>query len=483
MGNLVWHEYARFVSIAANCYAMWAAFWGIYYRKFFWDFLHGIVRAPGGIQPAASDSIFISIIVKAPVVQLLSFVLAFVILSLERPLPFLKDSSIHRSFPIRIVLLLLQTFLGMLFYQLPASFEAARAAGDLHFFPSTVHTHAEDGIDFEIRLCPALQKKPAAPAPEFDAVEDASPAKAPQDPFAPPYTPGLFLGEVKDEFEGREYVVLFNKYSVVPHHFLIVTKEFQSQTAPLFPADLVQVYLFLVAAKKAGRTFFAFYNCGDLSGASQPHKHVQILPLDDPDGPPVEKLAREAKTDREDQPFSLPLPYANHVRRLPASLPRAAPEALEPALAAASMAVLDLAIQTVRHAPAHPRGPPSYNVLLTLEHVHCVPRARECAALALAPGGDALPVNALGFAGMLLVKGEREMDAVVARGVRSVLAESPNMPSRAGVDEASLVQNRGAKSRELACPAGVQNVEARGIGASEPEAETRDVEDLTNTSH
>ena len=30
--------------------AVWGAFWGIYYRKFFFDFLHGIVRAPGGVQ-------------------------------------------------------------------------------------------------------------------------------------------------------------------------------------------------------------------------------------------------------------------------------------------------------------------------------------------------------------------------------------------------------------------------------------------------
>lgn len=28
------------------------------------------------------------------------------------------------------------------------------------------------------------------------------------DPFAPPYTPSLLLGEVKDEFEGHEYVIL-----------------------------------------------------------------------------------------------------------------------------------------------------------------------------------------------------------------------------------------------------------------------------------
>ena len=30
---------------------------------------------------------------------------------------------------------------------------------------------------------------------------------------------------------------------------------------------------------------------GELSGASQPHKHLQLIPID-ADGPPVEKLAR-----------------------------------------------------------------------------------------------------------------------------------------------------------------------------------------------
>ena len=35
---------------------------------------------------------------------------------------------------------------------------------------------------------------------------------------------------------------------------------------------------------------------GDLSGASQPHKHVQLIPVED-DGPPVERLARAMKVD------------------------------------------------------------------------------------------------------------------------------------------------------------------------------------------
>ena len=79
----------------------------------------------------------------------------------------------------------------------------------------------------------------------------------------------------------------------------------------------------------------AFYNCGPVSGASQPHKHVQVvpLPLDDPerssssssgasDGAPGSSLARPPMWDavaaaaaaagaQPGQPFGLRnLPYA-----------------------------------------------------------------------------------------------------------------------------------------------------------------------------
>ena len=41
------------------------------------------------------------------------------------------------------------------------------------------------------------------------------------DPFAPPYVPGLFLGEVRDEFEGHEYVVLVSHPSRFRLPFLV----------------------------------------------------------------------------------------------------------------------------------------------------------------------------------------------------------------------------------------------------------------------
>jgi len=158
----------------------------------------------------------------------------------------------------------------------------------------TYHLNSTRAIQFEISLCPALQHKPTLPTPHFGVDETV---KKTLDPFAPPYIPNLYLGELKDEIDEEEYVLLvskkviflrvrmdidratkLNKYSVVPNHFLLVTKgvalcgccwhpnhtsftEFQSQSTPLFPCDLVQAYLLLDAARKAGYNMLAFYNC------------------------------------------------------------------------------------------------------------------------------------------------------------------------------------------------------------------------------
>ncbi|KAI5826299.1 hypothetical protein K523DRAFT_89451 [Schizophyllum commune Tattone D] len=117
MGNLVWHEYSRLVSVTASVYTVWASFWAILYRKFFWDFVNGTVRDPGGIQPANSDMIFIQLIVRAPIIPILAMVLGFMLIALEIPLPFLKSTAIYRSLVLRIVLLFFQAFLTIMFYQ------------------------------------------------------------------------------------------------------------------------------------------------------------------------------------------------------------------------------------------------------------------------------------------------------------------------------------------------------------------------------
>ncbi|KAG5720291.1 hypothetical protein E4T56_gene2023 [Termitomyces sp. T112] len=117
MGNLIWHQYARLASITVSVYAVWASFFGFIYRKFFWDFIGGVLRSPGGIQPSPNAAIFITVIVKAPIIQILSMILGMFIVALEFPLPPLNKFSIYRSIILRIVLLLFQSLLTTLFYQ------------------------------------------------------------------------------------------------------------------------------------------------------------------------------------------------------------------------------------------------------------------------------------------------------------------------------------------------------------------------------
>ncbi|THU95381.1 hypothetical protein K435DRAFT_755884 [Dendrothele bispora CBS 962.96] len=117
MGNLIWHDLGRFISITASVYAVWSAFYGIYFRKFFWDFVGAILRDPGGLQPAPGAKVFITLIVKNPIIQIFAMIVGFGMVALEFPIPQIKGSGIHRSFALKIVLLLFQAFLTILYYQ------------------------------------------------------------------------------------------------------------------------------------------------------------------------------------------------------------------------------------------------------------------------------------------------------------------------------------------------------------------------------
>jgi len=117
MGNLIWHEYSRLVAITASVYTFWAGFWGLIWRKFFWDFVGGTLRDPGGIQAPSRDAFFITLIVKAPVIQVISIALAGFIIALEFPVPYLKGTKLHRIIALRIPLLLAQALFAVLFYQ------------------------------------------------------------------------------------------------------------------------------------------------------------------------------------------------------------------------------------------------------------------------------------------------------------------------------------------------------------------------------
>jgi len=117
MGKLIWHELSRYISLTASVYAVWASFWGFFFRKFFWDFIGGILRSPGGLQPSPKFALFINVIVKYPIVQIGTMALGFTIIALEYPIPILKGTAIYRSIALRVVLLIMQAAGTVLFYQ------------------------------------------------------------------------------------------------------------------------------------------------------------------------------------------------------------------------------------------------------------------------------------------------------------------------------------------------------------------------------
>ncbi|KAK4055249.1 bifunctional AP-4-A phosphorylase/ADP sulfurylase [Microbotryomycetes sp. JL201] len=291
---------------------------------------------------------------------------------------------------------------------------------------------AATGIPFEIRFAPALQKKPTDPS---TTTEGARPVKDKPDPFAAPYQEGLFVTEDvvrEDERDttGERFAVLLNKFCVTPRHFLLVTKDFAPQTAPLTPLELVATYSIL---KQLGarEKHLAFFNCGPLSGASQPHKHLQFIPL--PNGTaPFDTFIEDNKPSNPRDPFQLPLPYANFTTILS---PPQDQQSWPAYFARTFLPLLDLMIEHLRRL-AHGDGQTaiklsslSYNVIMTLSYMQIVPRMAEDYEL---PNRERVSVNSLGFAGMLLVKSSSALQAVQEIGVLRVLQGVAYRPVAAG---------------------------------------------------
>lgn len=74
---------------------------------------------------------------------------------------------------------------------------------------------------------------------------------------------------------------MLNKFPVIAEHFIIATKANKPQTHVLEQDDLEATHACLRAWHADGRKrLFAFFNSGEHSGASQPHRHVQFLPVE-----------------------------------------------------------------------------------------------------------------------------------------------------------------------------------------------------------
>jgi len=95
-------------------------------------------------------------------------------------------------------------------------------------------------------------------------------------------------------------VLVLNKFPIIAGHFILATKDYKEQTDDLEELDLEATFACLRLWEEGNGSsrstkLFAFFNSGEHSGASQPHRHIQFLPMDSIlegfDGPETPQLA------------------------------------------------------------------------------------------------------------------------------------------------------------------------------------------------
>lgn len=273
---------------------------------------------------------------------------------------------------------------GSLWPAVRARSASALAAGALQPIETRLEELEDGGIRFQLRVVTkrdAKARAKAARATDFD-------------PFLP-WDPELFVADVSPA-----YVCLLNKFPALPHHALLTTRAFEDQETPLGLADFEALWACL-----AEREAIGFYNAGALAGASERHRHFQLAPplVAGIDVTPIDAVLDAA---RFDGPLgSVPaLPFLHALARLR--------DLRDLPLAEAAVALLAVYREAARAFACDRPGRP-YNLLVTREWLLFVPRARE--------KWEGISVNALGFAGALLLRSEEALDRVRAAGPLALL--------------------------------------------------------------
>lgn len=278
----------------------------------------------------------------------------------------------------------------------------ALARGALHPVETEQVVVKDHGIPFLVRLVSSLKHKDEERRKHEIKHQDSEETF---DPFMP-YDKDLFVADVSDT-----HVALLNKFQVIDEHLLIVTRAFEHQETLLTISDFEALWACMAEFDGLG-----FYNGGVIAGASQPHKHLQMVPLPlTAAGPalPIEPLLASSLGDTGIGTVAS-LPFANALAHLePVTLDK--PQAMAEQTHAHYRAMLQsTGIETIEVDGALRQSDP-YNLLITRQWMLLIPRSKEFA--------DSISVNALGFAGSLLVRDVWQMQTVQRRGPLNLLAE------------------------------------------------------------
>ena len=282
---------------------------------------------------------------------------------------------------------------GGLAAALEARSRSALACGALRPIETEQAEIHDGGVRFLVRVVSSLARKAEHQA--------RAPGGPPADPFLPP-EPELTVARPTET-----HVAVLNKFKVLDRHLLIVTRGFEHQETLLTHEDLHALFLCLAQLPCLG-----FYNGGALAGASQPHKHLQLVPLPlAADSPALPMAPLLAGGPRQGVGTCPGLPFHHAFARL--SRPVGAdPDLVREAhglylglLGALGIGGVQVQGEVRQSAP--------YNLLIADDWLLGVPRVAECFG--------SVSVNALGFAGSLFVKDRAQLDAVRAAGPMAVL--------------------------------------------------------------
>jgi ATP adenylyltransferase len=262
----------------------------------------------------------------------------------------------------------------------------------------------DGGVEFLVRIVSNLARKEQLASPAGDR------SPPPRNPFLP-YEPALYVADASES-----HVCLLNKFNVVDHHLLIVTRQFEPQLATLNRSDFHALWRCMAEYDGLG-----FYHAGQVAGASQPHKHLQMVPLPLAPGAaavPIEPLLREPARFYDQVGRATHLPFPHALARIDADRVTSPERAAEWILSR---------YQTMMRSIGLTADTPStgaYNLLLTRDWMLLLPRRRETF--------KSISLNALAFAGALLVRDRQQLVELKRGGLMAALqhvtGECPGPP-------------------------------------------------------
>ena len=275
--------------------------------------------------------------------------------------------------------------------------EYALNCGALKSIPTEYELVKNEDIDFLVRIVTNLNRKDNAKKQQKKLGKDFN-------PFLP-YEKELFVADISET-----HVCLLNKFNVVDYHLLMITREFEEQTTLLNLNDFVALWSCLLQVDG-----LAFYNNGKIAGASQRHKHLQLVPFplipELPKTPidPVIKTAQYQDSIGQISCFN----FVHGITKLSTQHNNNIVE-----LAQQSLENYHTLLKALKVSVNQQEKPLPYNLLVTRDWMMIVKRSQ--------PKYESISVNSLGFAGALLVKNEAQMKTLKILNPLTILEKVAN---------------------------------------------------------